>query len=342
MKKFLFLSIISALLISCSNSDKPNIDGSSTSLTVKTYSVYNVTYTTATYLGMITNYGLSPVTATGVCWATSPNPTILGLHTTDVATDASFSSTLSGLAPNTTYYARAYATDSDGTKYGGQIYFTTLASQFINGTGVTDVEGTFYTSIKINGVEWMKKNLNVSKYKNGDVIPQVSDAAAWSALTTGAWCYYENDSANGPVYGKLYNWYAVNDPRGLAPAGWHIPTDVEWSSLTTFLGGEAVAGQKIKEDGTTNWAASSAAYGTNQAGFTALPSGVGYLNYTYMATPTPTLADLFKDKTKLTYWWSSTANGNLVWSRNVTFNSDSVTRSGVIKSSGLAIRCVKN
>ncbi|MEC4003201.1 fibrobacter succinogenes major paralogous domain-containing protein [Flavobacterium sp. SUN052] len=341
MKKFLLLSIVSALLFSCSNGDTPNIDGSSANLSVKTYSVFNVTYTTATYLGMITSFGTSDVTAAGLCYGTAPSPTISGLHTTDAVTDASFSSTITALAPNTTYYVRAYATNADGTKYGGQITFTTLASQFITGTGVVDADGNTYNSIKINGVEWMKKNLNVSKYKNGDVIPEVTDPAVWTSLTTGAWCYYENDTANGPVFGKLYNWYAVNDPRGLAPAGWHIPTDAEWSSLTTFLGGEAIAGQKIKEDGTVNWAASASAYGTNQAGFTALPSGDGYLNYTYVATPAPTPADLFKDKAKVAYWWSATANGSVVWSRNVTFDSNGVTRSGVIKTSGLAVRCVK-
>lgn len=341
MKKIIFLSIISALFFSCSNSDKPNIDGSSSELTVKTYSIYNITYTTATYAGIITNYAGTDVTAAGLCYATTTNPTISGLHTTDAVTNAGFSSTLTALAPNTTYYARAYATNTDGTKYGGQITFTTLASQFTTGTGVIDIDGNTYTSIKINGVEWMKKNLNVSKYKNGDAIPEVIDPAIWSSLTTGAWCYYENDTTNGPVYGKLYNWYAVNDPRGLAPAGWHIPTDVEWSSLTTFLGGEALAGQKMKEDGTTNWTASADAYGTNQSGFTALPSGEGYLNYTYVATPIPTMADLFKNKTKATYWWSATANGSVAWSRNVSFNANSVTRSAVVKSSGLAVRCVK-
>lgn len=341
MKKFLFLTIVSALLFSCSNSETPNIDGTSSELTVSTYSVFNVTYSTATYVGLITNPGESEVTAAGLCWSNSANPTVSNFHTTDAVTDAKFSSTITTFSPNTTYYARAYATNAEGTKYGGQIIFTTLASQFIIGTGVVDIDGNSYNTIKINGVEWMKKNLNVTKYKNGDLIPEVTDPAIWNTITTGAWCYYENDTANGPVYGKLYNWYAVNDPRGLAPAGWHIPTDVEWTSLTTFLGGENGAGQKLKEVGTTNWATSEDVYGTDQAGFSALPSGHGYLNYTYVPASTPTLAELFKDKTKVAYWWSATANGTVVWSRNVTFNSNSVTRSAVTKRSGLAVRCVK-
>jgi uncharacterized protein (TIGR02145 family) len=97
----------------------------------------------------------------------------------------------------------------------------------------------------------MQSNLNVSHYRNGDVIPQVTDPTAWSSLTTGAWCYYNNDTANGTVYGKLYNWYAVNDPRGLSPQGWHVPTDAEWTNLTSCLGGESLAGGKMKA--TTLW-----------------------------------------------------------------------------------------
>jgi uncharacterized protein (TIGR02145 family) len=84
----------------------------------------------------------------------------------------------------------------------------------------------------------MRENLDVVTYRNGDIIPQVTDPSLWSSLTTGAWCYYNNDANNGGIYGKLYNWYAVNDPRGLAPEGWHVPTDEEWETLTNKLGGE--------------------------------------------------------------------------------------------------------
>ena len=84
----------------------------------------------------------------------------------------------------------------------------------------------------------MLKNLDVSKYRNGDDIPQVTDATTWANLTTGAWCYYENNTANGTVYGKLYNWFAVNDPRGLAPSGWHIPSQAEWVTLQNCLGND--------------------------------------------------------------------------------------------------------
>ena len=109
------------------------------------------------------------------------------------------------------------------------------------------------SSIKIGNQVWATTNLNVTTYSNGDPIPEVKDPSEWKTLTTGAWCYYNNDPANGTKYGKLYNWYAVHDPRGLAPAGFHIPSDAEWTTLITYLGGESVAGGKLKQAGMYNW-----------------------------------------------------------------------------------------
>ena len=100
--------------------------------------------------------------------------------------------------------------------------------------------------VTIGTQTWTSKNLNVTKYRNGDAIPQVQDKNAWAKLKTGAWCYYENNTANGTTYGKLYNWFAVNDTRGLAPKGYHIPTDAEWTILTDYLGGDTIAGTKMK------------------------------------------------------------------------------------------------
>ena len=113
-------------------------------------------------------------------------------------------------------------------------------------------------TIQICNQIWMQKNLAVDHYRNGDPIPQVTDPTEWASLTTGAWCYYNNDPANGSIYGKLYNWFAVNDPRGLAPTGWHIPTDdrdiptsSEWQLLSDCLGGNEIAGGKMKS--TSGW-----------------------------------------------------------------------------------------
>src|SRR5665647_2153473 len=128
-------------------------------------------------------------------------------------------------------------------------------------------------SVTICTQVWMLKNLDVSTYRNGDLIPEVTDQTAWATLTTGAWCYNNNDPAVGVIYGKLYNWYAVNDPRGLAPTGWHVPSDAEWTTLSTCLGGDAVAGGAKKETGTTHWTSPNTG-ATNSSGFTALPGGL--------------------------------------------------------------------
>jgi len=151
-------------------------------------------------------------------------------------------------------------------------------------------------SVVIGTQTWMASNLNVTKYRNGDKIPQVKNAATWGGLQSGAWCFYNNDTANGNVYGRLYNWYAVNDPRGLAPAGWHIPTDMEWAVLDTCLGGEYVSGGAMKETGTTHWVNPNNE-ATNLSGFTGLPGG-------YRADCDKW--GLFFDLGSYGRWWSTT------------------------------------
>jgi uncharacterized protein (TIGR02145 family) len=142
-----------------------------------------------------------------------------------------------------------------------------------------DIDQNFYTTVAIGQQTWMQQNLNVARYSDGTPIPQVTDVAAWNNLTTGAWCYYNNDALNGAIFGKLYNWYAVagihdNDPntpnKTLAPAGWHVPTQTEWGTLTTYLGGTNVAGGKMKAQGTTLWASPNF-QATNSSGFAGLP-----------------------------------------------------------------------
>lgn len=141
-----------------------------------------------------------------------------------------------------------------------------------------------------------EKNLDVTTYRNGDTIPEVKDHGEWQSLRTGAWCYYNNDPENGKIYGKLYNWYAVNDPRGLAPEGWHFPTFGEWKELIDLVGEENRA-EKIKEPGTAHWSVDSG-YVTNETGFTALPAGYRSLY--------PKEIMEFSDINNCACWWSST------------------------------------
>lgn len=176
----------------------------------------------------------------------------------------------------------------------------------------------------------MNKNLDVAFYRNGDPIPQVTNATAWAALGTGAWCYYNNDSILGAKYGKLYNWYAVNDPRGLAPQGWHIPSDAEWTTLETTLGGSSVAGGKMKEAGTLNWLSPNTA-GNNNSGFAGLPGGYRYDNGPFL------------DVGNYGFWWSSTENGpTSAWARYLGYGFGNVNRATNFKPGGLSVRCLRD
>ncbi len=185
--------------------------------------------------------------------------------------------------------------------------------------------------VRIGDQVWMTKNLNASLYRNGDPIPYVTDPTQWANLTTGAWCYNSNNSDNRSNYGKLYNWYAINDPRGLAPIGWHIPSDIEWTTLTTFLGGLSIAGGELKEAGTSHWRAPNAA-ATNNSRFTALPGGYRGGSGTFYLVGANG------------YWWTSSESNALNGiNRRILYDSGFVYRSSIFgKSNGFSVRCVRD
>jgi uncharacterized protein (TIGR02145 family) len=185
-------------------------------------------------------------------------------------------------------------------------------------------------SVKIGNQIWMTENLNVDRFQNGDIIPEAKTAEEWEAAGNAkrpAWCYYDNDPANGKKYGKLYNWYAVNDTRGLAPAGWHVPSDSEWTALSTFLGGEDVAGKKMKS--TVGW--STNGNGTNSSNFLGLPGGFRYRS-----------GD-FGDVGGNGDWWSASENsGTYAWSRDLDNDDSNLSRDANGKSNGFSVRCVRD
>ena len=182
-------------------------------------------------------------------------------------------------------------------------------------------------TIIIGTQTWTLKNLDVATYRNGDPIPEVQDKTAWANLTTGAWCYYENITANGTTYGKLYNWYAVNDTRGIAPTGYHIPTDAEWTSLTTYLGGETGAGTTMKM--ISGWLNNG--NGTNTSGFEGLPGGYRSTNGS------------FSNVGAYGYWWSSSEFSTFnAWYRSLSNNNGNVFRNEANKRNGFSVRCIKD
>jgi uncharacterized protein (TIGR02145 family) len=221
-------------------------------------------------------------------------------------------------------------------------------------------------TITIGSQVWTTTNLNVSTYRNGDIIPQVQDPNAWSNLTTGAWCYHDNDPSNGTKYGKLYNWYAVKDPRGLAPNGFHIPTDAEWTKLTDYLGGEDLAGTKMKSlrgwkrisggsircSNCSSWNSeyrtkvpchtckdtraislpTVSGSGSNSSGFSGLP---GDYRIFY---------GVFFDLDGCTgEWWScSESSEKEAWSRGLNCNNGNVDRTRNYKRGGSSVRCLRD
>jgi uncharacterized protein (TIGR02145 family) len=184
--------------------------------------------------------------------------------------------------------------------------------------------------IQIGTQTWMLQNLDVDHYRNGDPIPQVTGKAEWAKLKTGAWCYYNNDSVYGKIYGKLYNWYAVNDPRGLAPSGWHVPSYTEFSILIDSLGGQSVAGCKLKEYGTVHWISPNVG-ATNESGFSALPGGFRGYNGVYY------YINVFGD------WWTSTSRlkdtGSFIHLGN---NDYKATTDNYFMVGGFSVRCIKD
>lgn len=197
-----------------------------------------------------------------------------------------------------------------------------------------DQDGNRFKTVNIGNQVWMAENLRVMTFSNGEPIEESKTTEEWEKARKEqkpSWCYSNNDPANGKVYGKLYNRFAVNDSRGLAPKGWHVPSDEEWTTLTTYLGGEDVAGGKLKEIGTAHWLTPNTG-ATNETGFTALPGGT-------RPVPSGALGFIGDDG----YWWSSTKDFNTpVWSRSMSSSHASVGRNSDNGRGGFSVRCVKD
>jgi len=432
----LFLNILFLMSIFLVNSCKKD-DSNKTAIlpTIQTLPLNNVGTYSAIAGGNVLSDGGSAVTERGVCFSTLSFPTIISNNITmDGSGSGNYTSNLSGLSANTTYYVRAYATNSVGTAYGNQLIFTTssgtitelncgsatcdvpltvgtavsgatislpykggnggtysdqtinsttvtgltatlVAGSLANGTGsltytvngtpasigkanfafniggrnctlslIVSTSGagvtfngyTYPTVVLGNGQEWMAENLRTTVYANGDPIPNVTDQGQWGGLTTGAWAQpitpqYESN------YGKLYNWYTVADSRNVCPTGWHVPTDVEWTVLTDYLGGESAAGGKMKSTGTTQastglWEQPNVG-ATNESGFAGAPGGKRDASGYFCCVGTNGI------------WWSSTqsnTNTFFAWNRGLSSNVGYVPRGSLNKADGYSVRCLRD
>ncbi len=194
---------------------------------------------------------------------------------------------------------------------------------------VTDIDGNIYHFVTIGTQVWMTENLNVTHYRDGMPIAHITDNATWNNLTTGAYCNFENSEVNASTYGRLYNWYALVDGLFITPPGWHIPSDAEWTTLTTYLGGESSAGGKLKEQGTVHWETPNNG-ATNEKGFTALPGGIR-------------IAGVFDNLGVYGYWWSSSEiNASDALFRDIDYLNSDIYRASNSKSIGLSVRCIKD
>jgi uncharacterized protein (TIGR02145 family) len=276
----------------------------------------NLTVTNA-IAGSITGNAATATTAGNI---TSTTNTTL----TSLSNLATVGTITSGVWSGTAVAVEKGGTGLTSAGTNGQILTSTNAGTL---TWTTPV---FLPTVVIGTQQWMEKNLDVLTYRNGDVIPQVTDPTAWARLTTGAWCWYSNSADNGAIYGKLYNWYAVNDPRGLAPQGWHIPTDAEWTTLGTLLGGDAAAGGKMKTTGTTRWTTPNAS-ATNESGYAGLPGGFRYYDGAFYAVG------------NAGYWWSATENNSTAaWGRDLYYLDGYLFRNSFSKENGFSVRCLRD
>jgi len=277
--------------------------------------------------GTISSDGGATVTACGVCWSTGQTPTVSDEKTNDETGESSFSSDLTGLTPGTTYYVRAYATNSVGTGYGNELSFYSEEDTLT----ITDVDGNKYSIIKIGNQWWMAENMKVTHYRNGDAIQHITDSTEWINTTSGGYCYYDNDADNATPYGSLYNWYSIDDSRKVAPEGWHVPSDGELHILLDYLGGEEIAGGKMKEIGIAHWISPNTG-ATNESGFSALPGGYrfssnGYYDYMgYIAT----------------FWTSSEIDNTRARLRKIFYNDIIVGPYYGSKNGGFSVRCIKD
>jgi uncharacterized protein (TIGR02145 family) len=338
-----FLQILSFLLLfgilhSCT--DKLAI--------LSTASVTSITDSSALSGGNIISDGGAGIIYRGVCWSTEPNPTIEENITVNGSGSGTFTSVLSSLSESTTYYVRAYATNSVGTAYGSQQSFTTpekdpiLFNPDLVYGFVADIDGNTYKTIQIGTQVWMAENLKTTRYNDGTKIPLVSDSLAWQNLegydeytsyhyVYPGFCWYGNDTARSKkTYGALYNFSAVIRGK-VCPSGWNVPDMNDWETLTDYLGRMEVAGGKLKEAGFTHWKNPNTG-ADNSSGFTALPGGMRISGATFML------------KGNMGYWWTGVsmfrATG-IAWQ----LSYDKVTAQYIDAAnanSGLSVRCIKN
>ncbi|HJW30298.1 MAG TPA: fibrobacter succinogenes major paralogous domain-containing protein [Saprospiraceae bacterium] len=348
MKNNSFLLALLVIMIACAKNDEVVTPDAGTlewrSYSVSTTPATEVTSFTATSGGTIGSSGGGNSTSErGICYNTAPNPTISNYKIANGSGAGTYVCVMTGLAGNTLYYIRAYAIKSGVTTYGNQVTVTTYADP----GSVTDYDGNVYSTINIGGQIWMLQNLRTTHYQDGTLIPEVPDSLEWYGLSSGASCFYQNSATNLATYGRLYNWYAATDTHNLAPAGWHVPSAAEWTTLSNYLSGDNTAGGRVKESGYSHWNTPNSG-ATNSSMFTALPGGARFVTVCSSGCVPAYYGHLLIEAN----WWTtstSTSNPDNALSRSADNTSTRFYRSAFLggigyydKRTGYSIRCVKN
>jgi len=352
-KNLFFLTLLVILFEACSENDDGPV-GESGVPEVVTFPPNKISQFKAEGGGAVISEGNSPVTASGLVWSDSPVVTLasgivsgnegdpLGPFLTTIDRKSEMEMFLDS---NKTYYTRAYAVNDQGVGYGEELSFTTMETFYIEGQPLTDVEGNVYRTVEMEkeGMIWMAENLKVTSYNNGDPIPFIPDTDAWFDDSLGAYCYWENDPSFVPDYGNLYKFTVVQDPRGLCPTGWHVPTTSEWNQLRDLVEdystSTASISAQLRDDGVDFWSAESVS-GNNYSGFSARGGGFRGSDNGFGE---------FQLFGQLASFWSSTEYTDLAGNERATSFSignasggPSLFGSEYFGSTGLSVRCIKD
>lgn len=297
-----------------------------TSPVISTNAVTYILSTGFTSGGVVSDNGGEAITECGLCWSTSTTPTVNGDKKVVTLSGTSFTTNITGLLPQTTYYVRSYAINSIGVSYGNLISITTPLVD-----PIYDIDGNEYHSVVIGTQTWMQENLRTTRYRNGDAVNYIPESSSWSWTGSGAYSWINNDANTKSIYGAIYNGYTVLDYRNIAPEGWHVPSTSEWQTLIAYLGGETVAGGKMKETGNAHWIAPNT-NATNTSGFSALPEGQRHMS-----------TGAYNNLGYNAYYWSSTVYDYYSNDQIILFNnSGNASKSACSNNYGNAIRCIKN
>lgn len=333
--KYTYCTVLIMIAVSC--------DVNQTSIEnlpfVTTSEVNNITCSSAEIGGSITLKNNSIYTESGICWSKNTNPTIEDNKMYNNGNKTPFTVLIPRLTIGTKYYARAFASNNTGTTYGDVISFSTLSYGLIS-----DIDGNTYKTVQIGKQTWMAENLKTTKYNDGSPIPNVTDSLEWIQFTRGAYCNYRNDEKNSQLYGRLYNWYALNSGK-LAPEGWHVATDSEWQILEKYLIengydydgaatsstnslAKALSATTIWKSSTNLGAPGNNMNSNNSSYFSAIPSGERYQG-------------AFTRLGIFAFWWCYDESNT--WYRDIQYNGVFIYRSNIReKNTGSSVRCIKN